>query len=322
MLSIIAISLASGLAINIGANNAGVHMGPAYGAGARNKWTSLFLFGIFTVAGALSLGQKVTETVARGLYTQSLESHPWVFLVIAPLVTVLFLSIANYFRQPVPTTLIAICSLLGVGIAYDMLNGRKVFIMCVWWVITPIATLAATWLTGKVLQRYFLKLLIPSQIAGRMRVIIGWLLTLEGCYSSFAIGSNNVAKSMGPIVGAGTVTPFQATIIGGAGMALGGIIWGGRVLQTVGKGITELCYVRALAVGLLSATGLLVASINGAPVSGACIVTTGVIGFGMATNVQRTDVERRNVRFIAFLWAAGPALAIFVSYLVVIIIRY
>jgi phosphate/sulfate permease len=321
VLTILALSIAAGLALNIGANNAGVHMAPAFGAGARGKWASLVLFAVFALAGALTLGQKVTETVGKGLFTASLGTHPWLFLVVAPVITVVLLSLSNYLRQPVPTTLVAICSLLGVGLAHGILNGHKVLVMLVWWVVTPFATLATTWTAGKILHTKFPALLNPATLSPRTRSVVGWLLTIEGCYSSFAIGSNNVAKSIGPIVGAGTLSPLQATILGGTGMAIGGLLWGGRVLETVGKGITELCYVRALVVGVAAATGLVIASVFGAPVSGACIVTMGVIGFGMATHVKRTEAESRNVRRIAILWATGPAFAILVSYVLVLAVR-
>ncbi len=321
MLTILALTIAAGLALNIGANNAGVHMAPAFGAGARGRWSSLILFAIFAAAGALILGRKVTETVGKGLFTASLDTHPWLFLVVAPVITVVLLTISNYLRQPVPTTLVAICSLLGVGMAYGILNRSKVLLMLVWWVVTPFATLAVTWLAGKFLHTKYPHLLKADALSPRAKSIVGWLLTIEGCYSSFAIGSNNVAKSIGPIVGAGTLSPLQATILGGLGMALGGILWGGRVLETVGKGITELAYVQALVVGIAAATGLVIASVFGAPVSGACIVTMGVIGFGMATSKQRSEAESRNVRRIAILWAAGPTFAILVSYVFVLAVR-
>ena len=208
-----------------------------------------------------------------------------------------------------------------MGLAYGIINRQRVLVMLVWWVLTPFATLAVTWLAGKILHARWPELLHPDALSPRARSIVGWLLTIEGCYSSFAIGSNNVAKSIGPIVGAGTLTPLWATILGGTGMALGGVLWGGRVLETVGKGITELCYVRALVVGIAAATGLVIASVFGAPVSGACIVTMGVIGFGMATREKRTESESRNVRRIAILWATGPAFAILVSYVLVLAIK-
>src|SRR5437773_843122 len=173
ILAVLAISIAVGLALDIGANNAGVHMAPAFGAGARKKWASLALFAVFAAAGAVTLGRKVTDTVGNKLFTASLGTHPWLFLVIAPVITVALLSLSNYLRQPVPTTLVAPYSLHGVRLACGIINRQRVLVMLVWWVLTPFATLAVTWLAGKFLHAKYPASLHPDALSPRARSIVG-----------------------------------------------------------------------------------------------------------------------------------------------------
>jgi len=314
MLIVLAVTVAIGLALNIGANNAGVNMAPAYGAGARSKWASLVLFAVFVVLGAVLLGGRVVKTIGKDLFTQDLSVHPWLFLVLAPTITIGLLAAANFLKLPVPTTPVAISALIGIGLYFDVLNGKKLTHVLWWWLGSPVASLALTWLIGKIFVAWFPRLLHPEALGPRAKKTIGLLLTLEGCYSAFAIGANNVANSMAPLVGAQKMGVLVATLVGGIAMAAGALLWGGRVLETVGKGITELCYIRALVVGIVAATGMVVASYFGAPVSGACIVTMGVVGFSLATSGLGGTADNQNVRRIVILWAISPAVAIVFTY--------
>ena len=310
--------LAFALAFNISANNAGVHMAPAYGVGARRKWTALILFAIFTALGALLLGDEVSRTVGQDLFKDDFKSDTWLFLVLAPTITLVLLVVANLMKVPTPTTPVAIFSLVGVGMAYNMVNTPKLFEVLAWWVASPIATLVLTWGFGKILLAKFPAHAHHDTQSPRAKKWIGLLLTIEGCYSAFAIGANNVGNAVGPLFGAGKLEMWVALALGAAGFVAGSLVWGGRVLETVGKGITELCHIRALVVGVVTATGLLVASLYGAPVSGALVVTSGMIGFSLASTGVRGTAGNRNIRRIVVVWTASPAAAVLVAYLLVI----
>ena len=130
--------LAFALAFNIGANNAGVHMGPAYSVGARRKWTALILFALFTAGGAVLLGEQVSETVGKDLFTGPIGDETWLFLILAPSVTLVLITLANFYKVPTPTTTVAVCSLIGVGLALDLVHEAKFIEILLWWVISPV----------------------------------------------------------------------------------------------------------------------------------------------------------------------------------------
>jgi len=301
------------LALAIGANMAGVHMAPAYGAGARSRRGSLLLFALFSAAGALTVGPLVLRSVGTELFRRA-PAQEWPLLVLAPAIALSVVTIATLARVPFPTTLAAISAMIGVGLSCDILDARRALEILLWWVAGPVGTFLLTYSAGRYMRR-FPGLLGGTARASPARRAAGWFLTVEGCYSAFAIGSNNTANAFAPLVAAGETDAVLAAAFSAAGFAAGALLWGGPVLDVVGTGITELCPVRATIVGFIAATGLLTASLFGVPVSGALLVTSGVLGFGLAVDGFRSGAGKRNVRRILLVWAAGPASAVIFAYL-------
>jgi PiT family inorganic phosphate transporter len=108
---------------------------------------------------------------------------------------------------------------------------------------------------------------------------------------SFAHGANDVANAVGPlaaIVGVielGAVpnalaVPAWIMAIGAVGISAGLLIYGPRVIRTVGQEITRLDEIRAFCVALSAAITVLAASWLGLPVSSTHIAVGGVFGVG------------------------------------------
>lgn len=318
LLAALGLGLAVALAMNFGANNAGVHMAPAFGSGARSRLASLSLFAVFTAVGAVVMGEPVARKVGQDLFTEGFNGHSGFFLILAPTITLVILATANFLKVPMPTTPVAVCSLVGVGLYFGVVEWVQFGLIAAWWIGTPLVTLGVTYIVGKILLAKFPAHLHNDGLSPRKKRVIVWLLTLEGCYSAFAIGSNNVGNAIGPLLGSSTTMEgfgiVLPLLIGGLGFAAGTVLWGGRVLETVGKGITDLCYARALVVGMVASTTILTASIFGAPVSGALVVISSIMGFSLALSGARKTAQNRNVRRIVILWATGPVLAVLAAY--------
>ncbi|MFQ6017660.1 MAG: inorganic phosphate transporter [Kiloniellaceae bacterium] len=108
---------------------------------------------------------------------------------------------------------------------------------------------------------------------------------------SFAHGSNDVANAVGPlsaIVGAahsGGVTakvgiPPWVMIIGAVGISAGLILYGPKLIRTVGEEITRLNPIRAYCAVLSAAITVIAASALGLPVSSTHIAVGAVFGVG------------------------------------------
>ncbi|MFI5322387.1 MAG: inorganic phosphate transporter [Thermodesulfobacteriota bacterium] len=312
---LIAILLSAFLALNIGANNSAASMATAYGAGVRTKREATVMIAIFAVLGALLAGAPVVKTLGNGLIPSTIFSaHVGLVLVIF-VIAVLFVSWANIARVPVATTHAIVCAIVGVGLYSKSLNGEKFFEIVVWWVITPLVALVLNYLIAKYLYLKTLQFLTGRFSEGSINKILSILITISGVFVAFSAGANNSANSVGPLVGLGLMNANVGAVMAGVAMGVGAMLLGGRVLDSVGKEITEICILRAISVEFIGAAIILVASIFGVPVSLAEIVTSGIIGFSLAQQGFAETAQNRHVVRIAFFWFVIPFVAVAMGYL-------
>jgi sulfate permease len=306
VLAVTAIVVCLALAINVGGNNSAAEMGPAFGAGVRSKREAIALIAVFSMLGALTAGAHVVHTVGSGLIPGAvLEQQPGAVVIIL-LSASSIIAMANGLRVPIATSHAMVGSVVGLGLYYGGVRWSKVGVIIVWWLLTPLASLGLSYVLGRYVYPSLARRIatLPAQ-----RAVQGFyrgFITLSGCYMAFSAGSNSLAKAVGPVVGAGMLSPMWAAVLGGLGMATGALIVGHRLLQTVGKGITPLDQLQATLIELVCGTIILIASYAGVPVSLAEIVTCAVIGFSCAHAGIRTTAQNRHVRTIYKLWPACP----------------
>jgi PiT family inorganic phosphate transporter len=146
------------------------------------------------------------------------------------------------------------------------------------------------------------------------------LQILTACAVAFAHGSNDVANAIGPLAAiveavnqAGDVIDKKAAVepwmlaVGGLGIVVGLATWGYKVMETVGKKITELTPSRGFAAELAAATTIVVASRMGIPVSTTHTLVGAVLGVGMARGIGAVDL--RVVGSIIVSWVATLPIA-------------
>ncbi|NOR24997.1 MAG: phosphate permease [Desulforhopalus sp.] len=129
------------------------------------------------------------------------------------------------------------------------------------------------------------------------------MMLFTACAMAFAHGSNDVANGIGPlaavysIISSGgevmqsSALPLWILLLGGAGIVLGLITLGYRVMMTVGKKITELTPSRGFCAELAAATTVVIASRTGLPVSTTHILVGSVLGVGLARGVGALDLR-------------------------------
>jgi len=120
---------------------------------------------------------------------------------------------------------------------------------------------------------------------------------------AFAHGSNDVANGIGPLAavvsivqsGGGVVQksslPIWILVLGGAGIVIGLATLGYRVMQTIGKKITELTPTRGFSAELAAAATVVLASRTGIPVSTTHILVGAVMGVGLARGIGALDLR-------------------------------
>jgi len=128
-----------------------------------------------------------------------------------------------------------------------------------------------------------------------------WIQVFTSCYVAFSHGSNDVANAIGPVATIYMVSktntlspsvevPFFLLAIGGMGIALGVYTWGYKVIDTVGRKITELTNTRGFTIDFSAATTVLLASKMGLPISTTHAVVGSVIGVGLARGLKAIDL--------------------------------
>jgi PiT family inorganic phosphate transporter len=126
--------------------------------------------------------------------------------------------------------------------------------------------------------------------------IFAILMIFTACAMAFAHGSNDVANAVGPmaavinIVNSNSVsstTPVApwVLLLGGVGIVIGLATYGWKVMQTIGKKITELTPSRGFAAEMAAAATVVIASGTGLPVSTTHTLVGAVLGVGLARGI-------------------------------------
>ncbi len=133
---------------------------------------------------------------------------------------------------------------------------------------------------------------------------------------SFSHGANDVANAVGPLAGiydtivTGDIStkapiPLWVMAVGGFGISVGLLLFGPRLIQTVGSEITEIDAVRAYSIAMAAAITVIIASQLGLPVSSTHIAVGGVFGVGFLREFLANNekyVERGFVSKIIAAW--------------------
>lgn len=145
---------------------------------------------------------------------------------------------------------------------------------------------------------------------------------LTSAYVALSHGANDVANAIGPVAAVYAVATMGLTgmkvpvpkwilAMGGLGIAVGVATYGYKVMETVGKKITELTNTRGFSIDFSAATVVLIASWLGLPISTTHTVVGAVIGVGLARGVKA--INKDIVEDIIISWFVTVPIAAIVS---------
>jgi len=160
--------------------------------------------------------------------------------------------------------------------------------------------------------------------------IFGYLQVISACLMAFAHGANDVANAIGPLAAAiGVLTtgqisaqatiPTWALALGGVGIVVGLATWGWRVIETIGRKITELTPTRGFSAEFGAAATILIASRLGLPISTTHTLVGSVIGVGLARGIEALDL--RTTRHIMISWIVTVPAGAIITIVLFFIIR-
>ncbi len=161
----------------------------------------------------------------------------------------------------------------------------------------------------------------------RVETVFAYLQIITACMMAFAHGANDVANAIGPLSAAVTIlttglfavdapVPTWALALGGSGIVVGLATWGWRVIETIGKKITELTPSRGFAAEFGAATTIVLASRLGLPISTTHTLVGAVLGVGFARGLEAVNLT--TTRDILISWVVtvpiGALLAVALFY--------
>ncbi|MFM1605558.1 MAG: inorganic phosphate transporter [Candidatus Pseudothioglobus sp.] len=146
-----------------------------------------------------------------------------------------------------------------------------------------------------------------------MERVFSVLMIITAAAMAFAHGSNDVANAIGPLaaiysvvesgglIGAKSALPVWILLVGGAGIVIGLITYGHKVIATIGTGITQLTPSRGFAATLAAAATVVIASGTGIPVSTTQVLVGAVLGVGLARGMAALDTRVINKIFLSWI---------------------
>lgn len=152
--------------------------------------------------------------------------------------------------------------------------------------------------------------------------------TIVGGYMAMNIGANDVANNVGPAVGSKAITLFGAILVAVFCEALGAIIAGGDVVDTIKSGIinqdaiadSHIFLLLMLSALLSGALWLNLATFIGAPVSTTHSLVGGILGAGIASSGFEV-VHWMVLKNIVLSWFISPAMGGIIAVIFLIFIK-
>ena len=123
-----------------------------------------------------------------------------------------------------------------------------------------------------------------------VELVFGVLMIFTACAMAFAHGSNDVANAVGPVAAIVSIVtndgaiaqksamPIWILLLGGVGIVIGLLMYGHKVIATVGSSITDLTPSRGFCAELAASTTVVLASGTGIPISTTHTLVGAVLG--------------------------------------------
>jgi inorganic phosphate transporter, PiT family len=311
LLPVVLVVLAVAFACSLGAHYTGACMGMPHALGAVSARGALLIMAPLTLLGAAVASHGVATTVGERLVARQLSvTSEIVAIGVAFVLTAFF----NRARIPTSTVQIVVFGIAGAALASGVgVSWHTVGTLALIWVLAPpvaagcgfVLTRAADLLGARHRCR-------RSAIGGRLGRAVPAGLVVVGAAASFTMGANDVANATGALVGTSTVSPLVASVVGGAGLAVGVLVWGRPLLTRMAFDIVEVDQPMATAAQLVQAGVVLSAVAFGFFTSMNQALVGAMAGAGLARGSH--TVQRPTVLRILRGWIVGPGAAVVLAY--------
>lgn len=299
-------------ALNMGGSGIAPTFSAVYGARLIRKKFAAVLFGIFVILGAAILGRGVVKTLSQGILPGGFINGDVALIILLAATSSLFL--ANLLGIPESTSMVTVGAVTGAGLYFKHLQVKTFFWLIPLWVAFPIISFILTYALYKFIYPPNHKNLWLYQKIFSNEKKLQKLAVIISCYGAFAVGTNNVANAIGPLVGAKLIDTNTGLLLLSPLFGLGALIFGRRNIETFGKEVVPLGLITSNIVCLVTGSLLIVASSLGAPFPYVQLNALSVFAISCIKNGHRVTLGHHITRKTFMVWTLTPLLAVSVSY--------
>lgn len=319
MFAIIVLTILMGLAVgwSIGANDAANSLGTAVGSKVLTLKQAIILIAVFGFLGAFLQGSYVTKTIGKGIVPLDILSKDTATYValVASFGACVWVVLATYWKMPISTSHSIVGGVAGAGLAiHAPVKWKALLDIFICWIFTPLGAAILGYLFYRLFKNIFYAI-IPRKY---FRKIMSVLIIISGCYVAYTWGANDVANSVGVLVGANILSAHMSIILGGIAIVVGIMTWGYKVIETIGSEITQLLPIMAFAAQLASAINVHIYTLFGVPVSTSHSIVGAIFGVGLVRGVRVVNI--RIMREIITCWLLTPFISGIITFLTLKII--
>jgi PiT family inorganic phosphate transporter len=314
-LLLISLTILMGLGVgwSIGANDAANSLGTAVGSRVLTLRQAIVLISIFGFLGAFLQGSYVVKTIGKGIVPMDqLDKTLSIYLaMVSAFAACAWVILATYWKMPISTSHSIVGAVAGAGLAIHApvkwIVLRDVFIC---WIFTPVGAAFLGYIFYRMFKNTFYRI-IPRKY---LKTTLATLVILSGCYVAYSWGANDVANSVGVLVGAKILSARMSIILGGIAIIIGIVTWGYKVIETIGSEITHLLPIMAFSVQLASAINVHIYTVFGIPVSTSHSIVGAIFGVGLVKGLRVLNI--RIMREIIICWLATPFVSGIISFFI------
>ncbi|MFN3966387.1 MAG: anion permease [Endomicrobiia bacterium] len=300
------------LGMNMGTSGFSISFTPSYGSGLLTRTKASLFYTIFVLIGGILIAPRVVSTLTTKISYTSFGEHSGLIIIIS---SALMMFITNLLKIPQSTSFITVSAFTGAAFYYRQVN---------YYTIIKIFYVAVLFCILAFLVTYFIKkIFYPPRNSNfwlyeksvvhndKLKKFIIW----TNCYSAFAVGTNNIANVVAPVLLSISMKLEFLILIIGVCFGLGAFIFGKGVINTVSKEIIPIGQISAGIISLVTSSFVIVASLLGLPTPYVQFTTFSVLAISSVKDGFYLTYKKSVVQKIFFVWFAVPVLTFLLSYL-------
>jgi sulfate permease len=311
MIAAIIIPLSAFLAMNMGASGFSVSFAPSFGSNILKKHRAILLYTFCVLLGGVLVGPRVGATLMKKITSFPLDFSSGVIILSSCTLTMLF---SNLLGVPQSTSFVTVSSFVGAGVFYGDVH---------WSTVLKIIGFA----TFFSLSALFLTILIKRKIypphPGNLRFYEKFFIhrdkfkkfiVLHDMYAGFAVGTNNVANVVAPLLISLAFHPLLTFLFISPLFGVGALLFGEKMIHSVSKDIVPIGEFSASVVSLITATFVIIASLLGLPTPYVQFTTFSLFGISCIKDGFRWTLKKSIVKRIVSVWILVPLFTAFLSF--------